>query len=133
MKTLQQNDKYISQKFFFMENDELWSQHCPDPSNLPYSSKPLVKSVNVWTEDSIESLKIFILCTDWDICHELDVHKSTLIVTDNKCWLCDTQKANKGKQQTAHHNGGKGLYQLQEANVQKQGPTTTATTAGAAG
>lgn len=31
----------------------------------PKSSKPLVKSINAWTEDSLETLNGCFLCTDW--------------------------------------------------------------------
>lgn len=46
------------------------------------SSKPIVKNMQVWSENSIESLKGCILCTDWDIFNSADLDESMEVITD---------------------------------------------------
>lgn len=44
--------------------------------------KPLRKTVKVWTEDTIETLKGCFQCTEWNIFHRLDVDTAAETVTD---------------------------------------------------
>ena len=44
-------------------------------------SKPLVKTVKIWSTDSIETLKGCYLSTDWDIFHVSDLSTSTDVIT----------------------------------------------------
>lgn len=46
------------------------------------SCKPVHKTVNVWTEDSIETLKGCFLCTDWSIFHSLELDEAADTITD---------------------------------------------------
>lgn len=91
--------------------------------------KPLVKTVNVWAEDSIECF--FFLCVyrlgHFSWLRHAQVNTDCHRLHPCLCWLCDTQRDNKGipKQNTIHHKGGKWLDQPQEASIQKPGPTTT--------
>lgn len=45
-------------------------------------SKPQVKTVTLWTEEGIESLKGCFLCTDWDVFHDADINVTTDTITD---------------------------------------------------
>ncbi len=38
--------------------------------------------VNVWTEDSMETLKGCFLCTDWSIFHQLELNEATDTISD---------------------------------------------------
>ena len=55
------------------------------------SSKPLVKSINAWTDDSIETLKGCFLCTDWDtFSGEPNLDNATEVTTDYIKFCVDT-------------------------------------------
>lgn len=44
--------------------------------------KPEYKTVNIWTEDSMETLKGCFLCTDWSIFHQLELDEATDTISD---------------------------------------------------
>lgn len=46
------------------------------------SSKPVVKNVLVWLENSIEKLKGCFLCTDWGIFNGANLNETTEVITD---------------------------------------------------
>uniref|UniRef100_W5LXJ6 Uncharacterized protein n=1 Tax=Lepisosteus oculatus TaxID=7918 RepID=W5LXJ6_LEPOC len=46
------------------------------------SSRPVTKTVHVWTDGSIEMLRGCFLCTDWEIFHSLEVNEATEAVPD---------------------------------------------------
>ena len=46
------------------------------------SSKPEHKTVNVWSDDAIETLKGCFLCTDWSLFHALELDEATVTITD---------------------------------------------------
>lgn len=46
------------------------------------SSKPVEKTVRVWSEDSIETLKGSYLCTDWEVFREDDTDHTITVTTD---------------------------------------------------
>ena len=46
------------------------------------SSKPQHKTVLQWTEDSVETLRGCLACTDWNIFHNLELDEATVTITD---------------------------------------------------
>lgn len=46
------------------------------------SSKPVTKDLSLWLENSIESLKGWFLCTEWDIFYGAELDESTEVITD---------------------------------------------------
>ncbi len=49
----------------------------PSYKSVFKTCKPEYKMVNVWTEDSMETLKGCFLCTDWSIFHQLELDDAT--------------------------------------------------------
>ena len=46
------------------------------------SSKPEHKTVNVWSDDAIETLKGCFMCTDCSLFHALELDEATVTITD---------------------------------------------------
>ncbi len=46
------------------------------------SSKPEVKTISVWSENSVETLKGCFLSTDWEILQNGDIHEATVTTTE---------------------------------------------------
>ena len=59
------------------------------------SRKPVHKTVNVWTDDSIETLKGCFLCTDWSVFHALELDEATVTITDYMTFCIDSVVAKK--------------------------------------
>ena len=54
----------------------------PTYKTLLKRHKPVIKSVNVWSEDTVETLKGCFLCTDWEVFHSDDINETTMVTTD---------------------------------------------------
>lgn len=54
----------------------------PTYKTLLKSAKPHTKTISVWSEDSIETLKGCFDSTDWDLFHEMDIETATESITD---------------------------------------------------
>ncbi len=46
------------------------------------SSKPQIKTVSVWSKDSVETLKGSLLCTNWDVFYNSDIDVAVDTITD---------------------------------------------------
>lgn len=54
----------------------------PTYKTLLKRAKPHTKTISVWSEDSIETLKGCFDSTDWDLFHEMDIETATESITD---------------------------------------------------
>lgn len=54
----------------------------PAYKSLLKSNKPQVKTVSVWNNDGVETLKSCFSCTNWDLFHSLDLEEATDTITD---------------------------------------------------
>ena len=54
----------------------------PTYKSLLKSNKPQVKTVSVWNNDSVETLKSCFSCTNWDLFHSLELEEATDTIND---------------------------------------------------
>ncbi len=54
----------------------------PTYKSVLKSSKPQIKTVSVWSKDSVETLKGSLLCTNWDVFYNSDIDVAVDTITD---------------------------------------------------